>query len=405
MSFITAVLNFEIFGRAKMRSLRVLVFSTMYGAGHIMAAEALIQALKEIKPSVEVIHEDFMGLYNNTVNRVIRSSYISMIKCAPRLWGTLYQSTKNLTHDSLFQRLINNIGRKQLTEHIYSLQPDLIICTYPTISGLLAQLRSIGELNVPLVTVITDYTTHGQWIHPGVDLYIVGSPQVRDGLVEKGINPKSIEVTGIPVNPNFDRVLNPYEARQSLGLKNDRFTFLIMGGAYGVLSSVKWMCKYMATTDEAIQGIVVCGKDRRLYRSLDSIIEEARNPIVRFDFVNNVDELMTASDVIITKAGGLTVSEALTKHLPMIIFKPIPGQEENNANYIKAIGAGKIVYRRQELKFIIREFIENGHLIDQMRSSSARAVPGHSAERAVKAILNLIYELQSTLSEGANTAV
>ncbi|AFQ43986.1 UDP-N-acetylglucosamine--LPS N-acetylglucosamine transferase [Desulfosporosinus meridiei] len=388
-----------------MRSMRVLVFSATYGAGHIMAAEALIQALKDIKPSVEVIHEDFMGLYNNAVNRMIRISYISMIKCAPKLWGAFYQSTKDLTHDSIFQTLINNIGRKQLIKYIYSLQPDLIICTYPTISGLLAQLRSIGKLNIPLVTVITDYTTHCQWIHPGVDLYIVGSPQVRDGLVERGINSKSIKVTGIPVSPNFDRILNPSEARQSLGLKNDRFTFLIMGGAYGVLSNVKWMCKYIANTDAPIQGIVVCGKDQRLYRSLDSVIEEASNPIVRLDFVNNIDVLMTASDVIITKAGGLTVSEALTKHLPMIIFKPIPGQEENNANYIEAIGAGKIAYTQQELLNFIKELIENRHIIERMRSSSAHAFPGHSAERAVKAILNLIYEMPSTRSAGANPAV
>lgn len=388
-----------------MRPLRVLVFSATYGAGHIMAAEALIQALKVIKPSVEIIHEDFMGLYNNTVNRIIKSSYISMIKRVPKLWGAFYQSTKNLTHDSLFQRLINNIGRKQLTEYIDSLQPDLIICTYPTISGLLAQLRSLGELNIPLVTVITDYTTHCQWIHPGVDLYIVGSPQVRDGLVERGIKPKSIQVTGIPVRPNFDRILNPHEARQSLGIRNDLFTFLIMGGAYGVLSDVKWICKYIAATDAPIQGIVVCGKDRRLYHSLDSVLEDGRNPIIRFDFVNDIDVLMAASDVIITKAGGLTVSEALTKHLPMIIFKPIPGQEKNNACYIEAIGAGKIAHTQQELKTIIEELIKNQHIIEQMRSSSVHAFPGHSAERAVKAILNLIYELPLTLSAGANTAV
>ncbi|AET68410.1 UDP-N-acetylglucosamine:LPS N-acetylglucosamine transferase [Desulfosporosinus orientis DSM 765] len=388
-----------------MRSLRILVFSASFGAGHIMAAEALIQAFKDIKPSVEIIHEDYMGLYNNVVNRMIKSSYISIIKCAPKLWGTFYHSTKNLTYDSIFQRLINKIGRKQLTDYVYSLQPDLIICTYPTISGLLAELKSSGELNIPLVTVITDYTTHCQWIHPGVDMYIVGSSQVSDGLVERGINPKSIQLTGIPVSPNFDRILNHQEVRKDLGLKNDRFTFLIMGGAYGVLSNIKWMCKYIAAADAPIQGIVVCGKDQRLYNSLDSVLEEARNPIVRFNFVDNIDVLMTASDAIITKAGGLTVSEALTKHLPMIIYKPIPGQEENNANYIEAIGAGKIAYTQQEMQSIVKELIENRDITDKMRLSSAHAFPGHSAERAVKAILNLIYELPSALPAGANTAV
>lgn len=389
-----------------MKPLRVLVFSASFGGGHIKAAEALIQALKNDNRETEVIHEDFMGLYSRAFNKVIKSSYINIIKRTPKLWGTLYQSTKSLTYESLFQQLVNNIGRRQFIEYIYRIQPDLIICTYPTISGLLAQLKSIGELKTPLVTVITDYTTHCQWIHPGVDLYIVGNSEVRDGLVSQGINSKSIQVTGIPVSPNFERELNQKAARQSLGLASDRLTFLIMGGAYGVLTGLKWMCKYIATTEAPVQAMVVCGKDKNLYRSLDTIIDETQNPILRFSFVNNVDFLMTAADVIVTKAGGLTVSEALTKHLPMIIYKPIPGQEEYNARYIEGIGAGKIAPSQQDLFRIINRLIENKDMIKEMRSSAITSFPGHSAERAVQAILNLVDSSSSTLFvDGANTVI
>ncbi|RNC29160.1 MAG: Processive diacylglycerol beta-glucosyltransferase [Candidatus Dichloromethanomonas elyunquensis] len=383
-----------------MKPLRILVFSAGFGGGHVKAAEALIQAVKNMEPTAEIVHEDFMDIYHKGLNMIFKKSYIKLIKRAPKLWGTFYQSTQDLSYDSLFQRFVNNMGRRQLIDYIHGLKPDIIICTYPTVAGLLAQMRKTGELRIPLVTVITDYTTHCQWIHPGVDLYIVGNNQVREGLIKRGINPRSIKVTGIPVSPKFDRSLNKKEAKTDLGLSTGLLTVLIMGGAYGVLGNAKWLCSLIATIDAPIQAIFVCGKDRKLYRSLDPVIEMARNPIVRFDFVNNVDVLMAAADIIITKAGGLTVSEALTKHLPMIIFKPIPGQEANNAEYIRAIGAGKIAYTQTEFLDIFDEIIQNNTLISQMSDAAAREFPGNSAERAVQSILEMAYQLPPILDVG-----
>ncbi|NLI91315.1 MAG: UDP-N-acetylglucosamine--LPS N-acetylglucosamine transferase [Peptococcaceae bacterium] len=378
-----------------MKPLRVLVFSASFGDGHFKAAEGLIQALKRTDSSIQIMHEDFMSIYNKMLNSIIKNMYIKMIKRVPKLYGTFYQSTQNLPYDSRFQRFINSLGHKRLMDYIYSLDPDIIICTYPTISGLLAELRTLNELRLPLVTVITDYSVHSQWIHPGVDLYIVGCTQVRDGLIERGINPQSIQVTGIPVSPKFDRLLSRKDTLYSLGLTTDRLTFLIMGGAYGVLGNAKWMCKLIASADAPVQAIFVCGKDRRLYHSLDSVLTEAKNPVVRFHYVNNIDELMSAADVIITKAGGLTVSEALTKHLPMVIFKPIPGQEESNAHYIEEIGAGKIANNQQEFLNIFNQLIQNENLISEMRDAAAREYPGNSAKRAVESILGLAYKFRN----------
>ncbi|OCZ49848.1 glycosyltransferase [Dehalobacter sp. TeCB1] len=381
-----------------MKPLRFLIFSASFGAGHVKAAESLIHTLKNSDPNVEIFHEDYMSLYNKFLNTVLKKSYINMIKQTPKLWGTFYYSTQNLSYDSFFQRFVNNIGRKQLIDYIHELKPDMIICTYPTVAGLLAHLRTTGYLRIPLATVITDYTIHAQWIHPGVDLYVVGNTEVRDGLINRGISPDAIQVTGIPVSPKFDGTMNKKEALLKLGLSPERQTFLIMGGAYGVLGNAKWMYKLMATADAPIQAIIVCGNDRKLYRSLDPVAKEAYNPIVRYGFVNNVDELMTAADIIITKAGGLTVSEALTKHLPMIIFKPIPGQEANNASYIKSIGAGLITDTKQEFLHTFYELIENKDLIRQMSLAAAREYPGNSSQRAVQSILNLAYDWRTKKS-------
>jgi processive 1,2-diacylglycerol beta-glucosyltransferase len=166
-----------------------------------------------------------MGLYNQLLNKTIKNIYIKMIKRTPKLYGTLYQSTQHFSYDSVFQRVVNKIGHKPLTEYIESLNTDIIICTYPSVAGLLAHLRTKGRLNVPLVTVVTDFSIHSHWIHPGVDLYIVGNTEVRDGLIARGIRPETIRVTGIPVSPKFDRFLDRDHILCHLGLKIDRLTF------------------------------------------------------------------------------------------------------------------------------------------------------------------------------------
>ncbi|AET68450.1 UDP-N-acetylglucosamine:LPS N-acetylglucosamine transferase [Desulfosporosinus orientis DSM 765] len=372
-----------------MRPLRVLVFSATYGAGHVKAAEALIAAIRMIDSSVEIIHKDAIAIINRGLNQILRHSYIGVIKHAPKIWGKYYYRTQEIADDSLLQRFLNTFGRRQLINYIRDLEPDVIVCTYPTVAGVLAQLRVKGELSIPVVTVVTDYTVHSHWIHFGVDCYIVGSPQVARGFVQRGIKASRIQISGIPVNPLFEREADKDERLSKLGLEKDRLTFLVMGGAYGVLGKAKWMCDLVANFGGPVQAIIVCGKDHKLYNSLDFVLQKASNPVVRFEFVNNVDELMSIADIIITKAGGLTVSESLTKRLPIIVFNPIPGQEENNAQYIEEIGAGRVARTDQEFISILDELITNPQEIRKMSNAAAQTLPGHSAEKAVKAILKL----------------
>ena len=379
-----------------MNHLRILVFSATFGAGHVRAAQALIEAWREEDPAVEIHHVDFGAFLSKTFNTVIKSTYIELIKHTPKLWGKFYYRTARIQPDSVFQRFLNGLGRREFIKYIDSLNPDLIICTYPTIAGILAGLRERQILSVPVVTVVTDYAVHSQWIHPGVDLYIVGCDNVYRGLVRRGIDPDRIKVTGIPVSPRFEKPLDRGKIAARLGLVPSRLTFLVMGGAYGVLGGAKWLCKILAEADFPLQAIVVCGQDEKLYKSLDSIVAEARNPIVRFGFVNNVEELMAASDVIITKAGGLTVSEALTRRLPLVIYRPIPGQEEENAVFLQEIGAGRVATTEEELELILNRILTDPGELDRMRAAAAAALPGHAAERAVAHILQLVSNLAAS---------
>jgi processive 1,2-diacylglycerol beta-glucosyltransferase len=163
-----------------------------------------------------------------------------------------------------------------------------------------------------------------------------------------------------------------------------------MAGAYGVLNELKDLCQALTQTPIPSQAIVICGQDATLYRSLDSVVENAVNPIARFGFVSNVEDYMGAADVMITKAGGLTVSEALSKRLPTIIYKPIPGVELENATFLERIGAGRTAYSQSELQQILIQLLDQPEELNLMAQAATDNFAGRSAERAVQHMLCLI---------------
>ncbi len=375
-----------------MKNLRILVFSASFGAGHVRAADALIESIYSMCPAAEIRHLDCGELLSKLGNSLLKDLYIGMIKRTPSLWGKFYYRTAHISSKSILQRFLNKTGQRKYLAYIRSWQPELIICTYPTVAGVIASLKLKRAVNIPLVVVVTDYTVHSQWIHAGVDLYIVGSEEIFNSMVARGIDPARIKLTGIPVSPRFDSDLDQSGLRTSLGLLPNLPTCLIMGGAYGVLNDLKELCKTLANTSIPSQSIVVCGRDEDLYKSLDDVMSNPRNTILRFGFVDNVDELMSAADIIITKAGGLTVSEALTKRLPIIIYQPIPGQEQENTAFLERTGAGRTAHTRAELESILFSLLEHPADMTNMCKAAAQVLPGHAAERAVQYILQLVKE-------------
>ena len=383
-----------------MKQLKVLVFSAAFGNGHLRAAEAVIEGILIKHPSAKIIHLDFGDFLNQPINTLIKNVYSEMIKYIPKLWGRLYYKTAKVQLRAKSQHFLSRLGRSEFLKYIQVFKPDFIVCTYPTVSSILAQLRLEQLLQVPVITVITDYTVHSHWVHRGVDGYIVACPEVKESLVSWGIKAQRIYMTGIPVSPKFEVEIDRGQIIAKLGLKSDLPTFLLMGGSYGVLKSAKRICKKLADSLVPVQAIIVCGKNNKLYHSLEEVIAQGRNLMIRFEFVDNVEELMSVSDLIITKAGGLTVSEALTKHLPLVIYKPIPGQEEENAHFVQRVGAGCVAGNEEELKQLINRFLKHPEDIEKMRKKAAVALSGHSTERAVEDIFQLLKVLANTRDEG-----
>ena len=378
-----------------MKQLRILVFSAGFGNGHFRAAAAVIEGIRIKEPSAEIIHLDFGDFLSKRFNTMAKNIYIEMIKYTPKLWGKFYYKTVKFQPDSRIQRFLKQLGRRDFLKYIQVFAPDLIVCTYPTVSSILAQLRAEQILQVPVITIITDYTVHGHWVHPGVDRYMVACEEVKESLLSWGIKVQCVVVTGIPVSPRFEVKMDHQRLILKLGLNPDIPIFLMMGGAYGSLKSAIRICKTLANSQVPVQSIIVCGKNKKLYRSLGEVIEQSINPMVRLGYVHNVEELMSVSSLIITKAGGLTVSEALTKRLPLVIYKPIPGQEEANARYVQRMGAGHVAGTEEELGCYLSRLLSNPHEIESMREKASVGLEGHSTERIVEQMLQLIIHVEN----------
>lgn len=377
-----------------MKRLRVLIFSATFGNGHLRAAEAIIEGILIKHPSAVIAHLDFVDFLNPRINSIIKYGYSKLIKYIPKLWGRIYHKTSKVKLKPKSQHFLSKMGRNKFLKYIEEFKPDFIVCTYPTVSCILAQLRYEQLLQVPVFTIITDYSVHYHWIHQGVDGYIVACDEVKESLIAWGIRAERIFMTGIPVSLKFEKEADRAQIIAKLGLKPNRPIFLVMGGSYGVLKSANRICKNLADSLIPVQAIIICGKNKKLYRSLEDIIAQGRNLMIRLEFVNNVEELMSVSDLIITKAGGLTVSEALTKHLPLIIFKPIPGQEDENASFVQRSGAGCIAGNELELAQQINRFLRHPEDIEEMRRKAAGALPGRSTERAVENMLKVLANVQ-----------
>jgi processive 1,2-diacylglycerol beta-glucosyltransferase len=317
----------------------VTILSCNYGGGHKRAGEAIAEEWHARTGGRAEIVDYFARFVHPVFDAVTKFSYIQSVRRAPYMYGLFYKLTGDIQPDSFVQRAINRMGMERLDRYLSDTRPDVVACVHCTPAGTMSDLRSAGRSTVPCLTVITDYVTHSQWIHPYVDSYCVPNDGVRDGLVQRGIPAERITVSGLPIEQKFQRPLDRDALRVRFGLVPGVPVILVMAGAYAMLGGVLDVVRVLAHLPYPLQALVVCGYDRRLEDQVRARAGSSPHPFHVFGYVDNVEELMTVSDLLITKAGGVTVSEALVKRLPMLVYRPIPGQEEGNTRFLLTSGA------------------------------------------------------------------
>jgi processive 1,2-diacylglycerol beta-glucosyltransferase len=300
-----------------------------------------------------------------------------------------------LRPNSLVQRRLNSLGHSSLEATLNDYCPDLVVCTHPVPAGVMARLRKSGRTRVPIATVLTDYAFHTQWLHQAVDMHFVGSDLLREDLIARGLSPLGVYATGIPIRGIFDQGVDQAEARLRLGLHPDRPTILIMGGAFGVLSHIQRLPQMLCDLGGDVQALAIAGRSRRLRRALEhEALRLGDDRLKVHGFVTHVNEFMAAADLMITKAGGITMTEALAMHLPVVIHKPIVGQEAANARFLVEAGAAAVAQDPQELQALLGELLRNPQRLAQMRQAAATLAKPQAAGNMVQIMLERVGQRQ-----------
>jgi len=322
----------------KLNKKRVLLLSEGFGSGHTRAAHALAVGLRRLSPQVQTKVIELGGFFHPTLAPMILNAYRRTVIYSPRLVGIMYKAQYKKSLNRFTQLALHRLFYMQTASMIKQLRPDAIVCTHPIPNAIISRLKRLG-LELPLYTVITDYDAHGTWIADGVSSYFVSTDEVKNKLLLRGINTESIRVTGIPVHPNFLKAHDRAELISRFGLK-PMPTVLVMGGGWGMLGHKEFLERLVGWRDR-IQLLLCMGSNSDQMETL------AKNPVFDhpnihlFGYTNEIDKLMDVSDLLITKPGGMTCTEALIKGIPMMFFTPLPGQEEENCQYFTSRGFGK----------------------------------------------------------------
>ncbi len=361
----------------------ILILTATTGAGHRQVAATLEQKL--IQLGHNVIQIDFVREQSKMMEILVENGYLILAKNFPKIYGKFYKLSNSDRINSRFSKIIEFAHIKCIRKILKKIDtPDLIIGTHPFSINIINRLKSKKYYKGPFISFITDFEAHYTYISSLVDMYVTGSNFTKDGLIEKGISKEKIQNLGIPVSPKFYETPQKTLSSQPI---NSPFNILLMGGSMG-LTPMKQAFINLMHLNENIKLTVVCGKNATLKKQLE-IIHRQHSP--NFDveilgYTNQVDKLMDKANVMITKPGGLTVSEAIIKNLPMLIPYYIPGQETENLNFLTLSNIAIEIKEVYFLNRIIRYLINNPQRLDNMREQMKKMTQKHSPEKTIELI-------------------
>ena len=346
--------------------MKVLLMSVKAGYGHHSTAEAIMKHFEERGHTCEML--DMFTYISKKLGDTIQNAYLILTKYLSKPYGKVYDklSKEEEPYDKIsVTALISNAVTKKLIEYVQDFNPDVIIGTHSFACVVMTILREKGIIDCPLVGIVTDFTVHPFWESTELDRYVIPDRLLSYQMNKKGIPSEKLMPTGIPIKKAFSVKGDKNEARERLGIA-DKTTLLVMMGSMGY-GDIREAMFEIDSFEADFQVIIVCGSNEKLKSFVD---ETVWNKDVRsYGFVNNVDTLMDASDIILTKPGGLTTSEAFAKGLPLVAMNPIPGQEDKNMAFLVNNGAAIVVNDAYTVSEALYQLMSEEWRVELMRES------------------------------------
>ncbi len=379
------------------KKVKVFLVHGSHTGGHRSAAESIKKVLDKM-PNVEseVINAlDYTG-GKAVKNAQIKATDFVMEKLAPVRAFAFEESFKG---NPIVYWLGNTAMKikawmsKSFLNKIQREKPDIIISCHSPMNSMLSYWKGKGLIEAPLFSVVTDFRVHRMWSQPNVERYYVATEQAKKDLVNFGVSPDKIKVTGIPIKPQFaePKEISKTELREKLGLDPKLPTVLMMGGSLG-LGRFDEVAKALNELDTKVQLVCITGKNTAKKKALEELKKSLKIPVKVLGYVNNVSDWMDASDMIISKPGGLTTSEIFAKKIPMIILDPTPGLEEMLVDSIVATGGACNVKGPKEAAKLVEKWIkkpqEKGKVLKSLEKVGKPKSAYTVADDIVKTVLN-----------------
>ncbi|QFT89313.1 Processive diacylglycerol beta-glucosyltransferase [Bacillus sp. THAF10] len=361
---------------------KILILTASYGNGHIQVARSLYD---------ECIRRGFTctkicNLYSEShpfITEITEKLYSKSFSYGKHFYKLFYYGTDKASRKKLL-RWYYSYGYKRLSLLIEQEKPDIIINTFPI--NAVPEFRKKTGTFIPTFTILTDYCLHRLWLHEDIDKYFVATEELRQSLLTNGVCSSKIHVTGIPIRPIFYEEKNRDELFRKYRFSSTEKLILLSAGANGVMKNVKEVSKSILEST-TYQMAVVCGTNQSLYEELSSLQKMYPDRFKAFCYVERMDELHAISSVLVSKPGGITLTEATAIGKPLILFRPVPGQEKENARYFENKGAALIVQNQEQLTETIHSLLENKAWQDSISLALTRLNKPHSQKSILDDIL------------------
>ena len=351
---------------------KILIFYASYGGGHLSAANSIKQFIDDNFKDCETKLVDCMEYVNRPVNKITTTAYKELAKKFPWAWGEVYSHSQKgpLAHISSAS---NNLLAKKLLKLLKEYQPDIVISTHPFGSQMVSYLKRKALVDCKLATIMTDFAPHEQWLvgKEYVDFYFVSHEKMRQELINDNVPEDKVFATGIPLSNRFLMHFNKEEVMKSMGLNPDKRVILFFGGGefgLGRDKTVKILNSFI-THVKHHQIVAIAGKNEKMKEAFDKLVAQTNSEsfVKVLAYTKQVPELMSISDLVVTKPGGLTTTESLASGLPIVAINPIPGQEEENAKFLEDEGVAIWLKKNDDYDKIIANLLADENKLHQMK--------------------------------------
>lgn len=372
---------------------KVLIMSASTGGGHNRAARAIKEELENktidgLPIQCEII--DSLKLVNTTMDKIISRGYEKSAIYTPKAYGSVYRlsETSLISKNEFKDNLLTSYMSKKFKTLLNEKEPDLIIGTHPFPMIALSTMKKLyneqptthlsesfhrynTKVDVPtMISVLTDYTTHSTWIQNEIDYYVVGHEYVKELLIFDGVKENKVKPFGIPVEKSFLSNKDKDTVLGELGLSPEKLTVLLMGGSFGA-GNIKETLEELLEIDRDFQILVITGRNESLKEKIDKKIHTTKHDktVCVLGFTDKMNDILASVDVLITKPGGLTTTEALLKDVPMIIPYYIPGQEEENLDFLSNCGAALRTTKKYTLSVLLKVLIDDPSRLEMLKKN------------------------------------